>query len=88
MPSASATVTINRPPADVFAFFTDPANDTLWRDQVKDIHAHEEPSVGTVIHQVIAGPMGRGIAADLEITAYEPDSHYAFQVIAGPAAPT
>jgi len=29
----------------------------------------------------------RGIAADIETTAYEPPSHYAFSVIAGPARP-
>ena len=87
MPSASRTIEINRPPATVFAFFTDPANDPKWRSHVKDIHAHGEPAVGAVIHQVIAGPMGRGIPADIEITAYEPDTRYAFQVVAGPARP-
>jgi uncharacterized protein YndB with AHSA1/START domain len=87
MPSASRTLVINRTPADVFAFFTDPANDPRWRGQIKDIHAHGDPEVGAVIHQTIAGPMGRGIAADIEITAYEPTSLYAFQDVAGPARP-
>ena len=31
--------------------------------------------------------MGRGIAADIEVTAYEPPTRYAFQVVAGPARP-
>jgi len=87
MPSASRTITINRPPADVFAFFADPANDPAWRDAVKDIHSHGDPEVGGVIHQTIAGPMGRGLSADLEITAYDVGSRYAFQVVAGPARP-
>lgn len=87
MPSATRSIVINRPVADVFAFFTDPANDPRWRDGVKDIHGHGEPAVGEVIHQTIAGPMGRGIAADIEITAYDVDSRYAFQVVAGPARP-
>jgi carbon monoxide dehydrogenase subunit G len=87
MPSASRTLVINRPPAEVFAFFSDPANDPTWRSAVQDIHAHGEPAVGEVIHQTIAGPMGRGIAADIEITAYDPPNRYAFQVVAGPARP-
>jgi uncharacterized protein YndB with AHSA1/START domain len=87
MPSASRSIVINRPVAAVFDFFTTPANDQKWRDHVKDIHAHGHPAVGEVIHQTIAGPMGRGIAADIEITAYEPGSRYAFQVVAGPARP-
>jgi len=88
MPSAQRTVVIERPIAEVYAFFTDPANDPAWRSQVKDIHAHGEPEVGAQIHQTIAGPMGRGIPADIEITAYSPTSFYAFRVVAGPARPT
>ena len=87
MPSASRTIMINRPSAEVFAFFTTPDNDLRWRTGVKDIHAHGEPEAGAVIHQTVAGPLGRGIAADIEITAYEPTSLYAFQVVAGPARP-
>lgn len=87
MPSASRTVVINRPVGDVFTFFTDPDNDPRWRTHVKDIHAHEPPAVGAHVHQVIAGPMGRGIPADLEITVYDVPSRYAFQVVAGPARP-
>lgn len=88
MPSAERTIVIARPAVEVFAFFTDPANDPTWRTHVKDIHAHGEPVVGALIHQTIAGPMGRGIPADIEITAYEPNSLYAFRVVAGPARPT
>lgn len=78
---------INAPVDTVFAFFTTPANDPLWRGGIKDIHADGEPGVGNVVHQTIAGPMGRGIGADIEITAYDPTSRYAFQVIAGPVRP-
>ena len=43
--------------------------------------------VGTRIHQVIKGPGGRGLGADIEITANEPSARYAFQVVAGPVHP-
>lgn len=88
MASARRTVVINRPIDEVFAFFTTHANDQLWRTHVKEIEPHGPPVVGSRIHQVVAGPGGRGIPADIEPTAYEPPNHYAFKVVAGPARPT
>jgi uncharacterized protein YndB with AHSA1/START domain len=87
MPSAQRTLIIARPVDAVFAFFTDPDNDPKWRPAVKEIKAAAPPSVGTKIHQVVAGPGGRGIPADIEITAYEPGKRYGFAVIAGPVRP-
>ena len=87
MPAAQRTLAINRSPEEVFEFFTDPANDQKWRPHVKEIVAAGPTSVGSTIHQVVAGPAGRGIPADIEVTAYEPPSHYGFKVIAGPARP-
>jgi uncharacterized membrane protein len=87
MPSASRTILVNRPADEVFAFFSTPANDPKWRAHVKEIEAVGAPAVGAKVHQVIAGPGGRGIAADIEITAYEPSTRYAFKVTAGPARP-
>ena len=87
MPSAQRTVVIHRPPDEVFAFFSDPANDQRWRPHVKDIAPEAPPAVGSQIHQVVEGPGGRGIAADIRISAYEPPSRYAFEVVAGPARP-
>src|SRR6476646_7872052 len=87
MPSASRTITINRPSDEVFRFFSTPDNDSRWRPHVKEIEAAGEPAVGSRIHQVIAGPGGRGIPADIEVTAYEPSTRYAFKVTAGPARP-
>jgi uncharacterized protein YndB with AHSA1/START domain len=87
MPSAARNLVIARPVSDVFAFFTDHDNDPRWRAHVKEIKAEGPPRVGAKIHQVITGPGGRGIAADIEITDYEPDHRYAFAVIGGPVRP-
>ena len=87
MPSATRTIAIDRSPEDVFAFFSDPANDQRWRRHVKEIAAEGAPVVGRRIHQVVEGPGGRRIAADIEVTAYDPPARYAFQVVAGPARP-
>jgi len=87
MPSAARTIVIGRSLGDVFAFFANPANDRAWRPHVKEIAAEGPPGVGSRIHQVVEGPMGRSIAADIEVTAYDPPTRYAFQVVAGPARP-
>jgi uncharacterized protein YndB with AHSA1/START domain len=87
MPSAERTIVIHRPPDQVFAFFANPANDQSWRPHVKEIAAEGPARVGSRIHQVVEGPRGRGIAADIEVTAYEPPTRYSFEVVAGPARP-
>jgi uncharacterized membrane protein len=87
MPSARRSVVISRPVSAVFAFFTDPANDPKWRMHVRKIEADGAPAVGARIHQVIDGPGGRGIPADVQITALEPEARYAFAVVAGPVRP-
>ena len=87
MPSAARTIVIGKSPGDVFAFFADPKNDQKWRPHVKEIAAEGPSGAGARIHQVVEGPMGRSIAADIEITTYEPPTRYAFQVVAGPARP-
>jgi uncharacterized protein YndB with AHSA1/START domain len=87
MPNAQRTISISTTPEKAFAFFADPANDKRWRPAVKEIAASGPARVGGQIHQVVEGPGGRGIAADIEITAYEPPTRYAFKVVAGPARP-
>jgi uncharacterized protein YndB with AHSA1/START domain len=87
VPAAQRTIMINRPPEQVFAFFTDPANDLSWRSHVKEAAAQGPIAVGSAVHQVVAGPAGRSIPADFEVTAYDPPSRYAFKVTAGPARP-
>jgi uncharacterized protein YndB with AHSA1/START domain len=88
MPHAERTITINRPPDQVFAFFADPANDRSWRAGVKEMSAEGAPRTGAHVHQVVSGPGGRSIPADIEIDAYEPPSRYAFHAIAGPVRPS
>jgi uncharacterized membrane protein len=87
MPKAQRTIVIDRPVDQVFAFFSDPSNDLKWRTHAREIAADGPPRVGSTIHQVIDGPGGRGIPADIRVTAYEPASRYGFQVIGGPVRP-
>jgi uncharacterized membrane protein len=87
MPSAQRTITIDRPPDLVYAFFTDHANDKTWRPNVVEIDPVKGAPIGTRIRQVIKGPGGQGLGADIEITANEPSARYSFQVVAGPVRP-
>ena len=87
MPKAQRTIVIDRPVDQVFAFFTDPQNDSKWRPHVKEIAARGPVGVGSTIHQVVEGPGGRGIPADIEVVGFEPSTRYAFQVTAGPVRP-
>ncbi|WP_427885054.1 SRPBCC family protein [Kribbella sp. GL6] len=88
MPEAVHTVRINRQPADVFAYFADGENDPQWRPAVKEITRTGPIGPGMTYHQRIAGPAGRAIPSDYRVTAYEPDTHLAFEVTAGPVRPT
>ncbi|HLX35753.1 MAG TPA: SRPBCC family protein [Candidatus Limnocylindrales bacterium] len=88
MSSASNSITINRAPADVFAYLADGLNGPKWRPGVLDIAHASGQGVGAVYRQGVKGPGGRRIDADYEITAYEPPRHLAFKAIAGPVRPT
>ena len=88
MPSASNSVTINRPIDEVFAFVADGLNGPKWRRGIVDIAHASGQGVGTTYRQGVKGPGGRRIAADYEITSYEPPRRLAFKAIAGPVRPT
>lgn len=87
MPSASRTIEIAAPIETVFAFFTNPSKDATWRGGVKEMSATGQPAVGRTVHQVIAGPGGRRINADIEITDYMVPTKYAFKTVSGPVRP-
>jgi len=88
MPSAQYSVTVKRPASDVFAYIADGTNSQQWRPGVVDVAHVSGEGLGAVYRQGVKGPGGRRIAADYEITAYEPNRHLAFRAIAGPVRPT
>src|SRR5258705_1819477 len=88
MPSAEHQVTFARPVAEVFTFVADGLNGPKWRPGVLDIALVSGSGGGSVYRQGVKGPGGRRIAADYEVTAYEPNRRLAFRTIAGPVRPT
>jgi uncharacterized protein YndB with AHSA1/START domain len=87
MPQATRTIVIARPQQEVFAFFADAENDPQWRQTVAMIKRDGPLAVGTHYTQRVVGPAGRDLPADIEVTAYEPDTKVAFHGVTGPVRP-
>jgi len=83
----SKTVTIARPIGTVFAFLANAENDKQWRSGVIEISKSGGEGVGTTYRQVVGGPGGRRIAADIQITEFVPDERIAFRTTSGPVRP-
>ena len=87
MAQASYTVTIARPIEDVFAYVADGERCPEWRPSVIDIGRASGEGLGARYEQGVRGPKGRRIAADYEITVYDPNRRIEFQTVAGPVRP-
>jgi uncharacterized protein YndB with AHSA1/START domain len=87
VPSASGSVHVARDPAAVFAFVADGTTAPHWRSGVLDVAHESGAGVGARYRQGVRGPGGRRIAADYEVTAYEPGRRLAFRAVAGPVRP-
>jgi uncharacterized protein YndB with AHSA1/START domain len=87
MPHAERTIVIACPLAEVFAFFADGENDPRWRPAVRLMRREGPLAVGARYTQRIAGPAGREIPADIEVTELAPAQRVAFRGLAGPVRP-
>jgi uncharacterized protein YndB with AHSA1/START domain len=87
MPSAQHSVSIRRPVGEVFAFVADGTNASRWRPAVLDVSRESGEGLGAVYRQGVKGPGGRRIAADYEVTEFEPEKRLSFKAIAGPVRP-
>ena len=88
MPSAQGSVVIHRPVEEVFSFVADGETAMKWRPGVLDVKRLSGEGVGGAYRQGVKGPGGRRIAADYEVTAFEPNRLIAFKAIAGPVRPS
>lgn len=87
MPSAERTITIKAPLDTVFAFFTTAENDLLWREELVKATPEGPMGLNAIIRQQVSAPVVGEVAADTQITAWDPPNGYAFKVIAGPIRP-
>jgi Polyketide cyclase / dehydrase and lipid transport len=83
MALVACSVDINRPPAEVFPFATDPTYFGEWQRGVVRGHVAGEPAVGTVctMTRMLAGTER---ASTSEITEYEPPLRWAMRGLDGP----
>ena len=82
MPSSNHSTIVPAPPEAVFAFIADGENARSWRPGVLDIKHVSGSGVGAAFAQGVRGPGGRRIAADYEITEFEPGKKLAFRATA------
>jgi uncharacterized protein YndB with AHSA1/START domain len=88
MPQAEHSVTINRPAHDIFEYLADGTHNREWRSGVIEIErVSESAGQGARYRQVMAGPGGRRIDGDYQVTAFDPPCRLEFVVTAGPARP-
>jgi uncharacterized protein YndB with AHSA1/START domain len=87
VPLAEHFVIIQRPVEAVFAYLADGEKCPEWRPGVLDIHRLSGEGVGAKYAQGVQGPMGRRVAADYEVTVFEPNRRIEFQTTAGPVRP-
>jgi uncharacterized protein YndB with AHSA1/START domain len=85
---AEHTVTIGRPPEDVFGYLADGTHNKEWRNGVLEIErSTDADGQGAEYRQVLAGPGGRRIDGDYRVTVFDPPRRLEFLVTAGPARP-
>jgi len=89
MPHAENTVTVNRPQKDVFDYLAEGTHNREWRAGVLEIErTSAAEGKGATYRQVLAGPGGRRIDGDYQVTMFDPPRRLEFHVTAGPARPT
>ena len=83
------SVVINRPLADVFAFVSDPRNDSKWRRDVVAVRStsNRPPAVGSTFTWVVKPPAGREDEMEIELAEYEPHRRVRIRAMSGAMRP-
>jgi uncharacterized membrane protein len=85
MAKVEASVVINRPIEEVFAFAANIENNAQWQSGVLEAQATSEGPIGVgTTYRYVAQLLGRRIKADGEVTEYEPNRTYSFESTSGP----
>lgn len=89
MAFAEYDIVIERDAMSVYNFLLDARNLTSWREGIRsvDLEAGSPGARGAVYRQISAGPGGRPVATDFEITEARPGAEIQYQVIVGSARP-
>ncbi|MGG5170605.1 SRPBCC family protein [Pseudarthrobacter sp. J1738] len=89
MSTAEYEVSIHKDAVTVYNFLADGLKNIEWREGVRSValRSGAKGAKGAIYQQTLAGPGGRPIAGDYEITVARPGAELQFQVVAGPARP-
>jgi carbon monoxide dehydrogenase subunit G len=71
--------TIARPPAEVFAYLTDPANLPEWQSGITEVRKEDDRHF-----REVRRVLGRHVASDVEVTTLEPPRRFDLTVRSGP----
>jgi uncharacterized protein YndB with AHSA1/START domain len=76
---------IARPPAEVFAYVTDPTKLATWQtNTVSAIAETDGPlGIGTRLREVHRAPGGKQLESLVEVSEYEPDRVFALRLLEG-----
>jgi uncharacterized protein YndB with AHSA1/START domain len=77
------SLVIERPPAEVFAYTTDPANLAEWQSTALEARSEGPVQQGAHVTEVRKF-LGRRMESEVEVTAFEPDRRFALKVLSGP----
>lgn len=85
MPKIEQTVVINKPVAECFAYFNNPANNTKWQGQLKDSKLVTPGPVGVGSRLKDTRELaGQKLETEYEITEFEPNKKVTFKSSGGP----
>jgi uncharacterized membrane protein len=85
MAKVEASVVINRPIEEVFAFAANIENNAQWQSGVLEAQVTSEGPIGVgTTYRYVTQLLGRRIEADGEVTEYEPNRTYSFESTSGP----
>lgn len=85
--SAEHTVTINRPPAEVFAYLSDPTKLHEWRPNVLEVIGYDPPVQAGSTYELVEKFMGRRMQVGQRVTAYEQDRLIEIETTSGSVLP-
>lgn len=77
------SIDIDRPPSEVFAYLTEPANLPEWQSSALEARWEGEKARGGRVKEVRKF-LGRRMESELEVTEYEPDKRFDLRVLSGP----
>ena len=84
MATFETSIFINRPPQEVWDFFTDPANNSKWSTtEHAEWTSEGPPGVGSTLRSV-GKLLGRKVESSVEITVWNPPNEYGYKSTSGP----